>query len=174
MRIEKVQLTKYVSDILKESDFLFFITYKGLSVANFTRLRDKLYAVQSQCHVLKNSLIRIGIQNNDMPIPSDFKVSGDTSLVFGKGDPCSTAKILKNFRKDFENLSFKGGFINGEFLKAEDAEKIADLPSKEILLAQFLGVLQAPMTNLLRVFNGKKASLVYLLQSYLEKKEKLS
>ena len=172
MRIEKTQLSRYVSDVLKDAAYFFLVSYKGLSVLEFSEFRNRLHSAGSNCHVFKNSLIRIGIENNKILTPPNFKICEDTSVVYGNGDPSSTAKVISTFGKEYGKVSFKAGFVNGIFLHSADAEKIADLPSKEILQSQLLGVLQAPMCNLLRVFNAKPASLVYLLQALIDKKEK--
>ena len=174
MRIEKIQLASFVSALIKESDFLFFITYKGLDVSQFSELRNKLHSVDARCHVLRNSLIRLGFATNEITLPPNVNFSGDTAAVFGNGDPSSAAKIIKNFRKEFEAVSFKAAVLDGGILDAADAAEIADLPSKEVLYAQILGVLQAPMVNLACVFNAKLASLVYVLQAYKDKQEKSS
>ena len=174
MRVEKIELASFVSNLIKEYEFLFFITYKGLNVVQFSELRDKLYTADAKCHVLKNSLIRLGINHADIDIPSHFNLAGDTAAVFGNGDPCSAAKVIKEFAKESEAVTFKAGLLDGCMLDAGDAARIADLPSKEMIRSQLLGVFQAPMANLVRVFNAKTASLVYLLQGYAEKKEKMS
>ena len=171
MRIEKLQLASFASNLIKNSDFLFFITYKGLNVDQFTEFRDKLYSVNAKCHVLKNSLIRLGLESNQINLPPNFILLGDTAAVFGNGDSSSAAKVIKDFGKKSEIVTFKSALLDGGVLDANEAAAIAELPPKEILRAQLLGVLQAPMTDVVRVFNAKLVSLIYLLQAYMEKKE---
>ena len=174
MRVEKIELATFASNLIRESGFLFFITYKGLNVVQFSELRDKLYTAEAKCHVLKNSLIRLGVSNAEFDMPAPFDIRGDTAAVFGNGDPCSAAKVIKEFSQESEAVTFKAGLLDGCILDANDTARIADLPSKDMIRSQVLSVLQAPMTNLVRVFNAKTASLVYLLQAYAEKKQKTS
>ena len=174
MRIEKIQLASFVSTLIKESDFLFFISYKGLTVSQFTELRNNLYSVDARCHVLRNSLIRLAFANSKIDLPSHISFNGGTAAVFGDGDPSSAAKVIEKFGKESEAVGFKAAVLDGGVLDAVDAAQIAALPSKEVLIGQVLGVLQAPMVNLASVFNAKLSSLVYVLQAYTEKKEKSS
>ncbi len=174
MRTEKIQLSSYVSDLIKTSSYLFFISYKGMNVEQFGSLRNQLFSSGSNCHVIKNSLIKLGLNRADIEVPKDEQFKGDTALVFGEGDLGATAKVIKNFGKEIEFVTFKSGVIDGAFISGQMAASIADLPSIEVLRSQLLGVLQAPMVNLAGVLNAKVASIVYVLQSYLNKKEQSS
>ncbi len=145
-----------------------------MNVEQFSSLRNQLFSNGSNCHVVKNSLIEIGLTSADVEVPEDEQFKGDTALIYGKGDPGPTAKVIKNFGKEIEFVAFKSGVIDGVFVSGEMAASIADLPSIEVLRSQLLGVLQAPMVNLAGVLNAKVASIVYVLQSYLNKKEQSS
>ncbi len=174
MRVEKTVLATHISQLVEDSSFLYFISYKGLTVAEFAELRGKLAGVGAKCQVLKNSLIRIGLEKNNIEIPSHFDNTGDTAVVIGDGDPCPVGKQVKEFGKKVEFVSLKGVLLNGVVLTKADTMMLADLPSKDALRSQMIGVLQAPMSNLVRLMNAKLASIVYLLQAYKDKKENLS
>jgi len=174
MRQEKINLSNYISGVIEESNFLFFIGYKGLTVSQFDELRSQLYAQDARCHVLKNTLIKIGLERHNIGLPENYALNGDTSVVFGNGDPSSVAKIIRNFGKEHQAVKFKAGVIADTFVGASDAECIADLPSKEVMQAQFLSVLQAPMVSFVRVLNATPTNLLNLLQAYKEKIEKVS
>ena len=174
MRPEKSQLASFVTDIVKDSSFLFFVSYKGLNVMQFSDLRGQLIGAGSGCHVIKNTYLKLGFDNAKIDIPNGFGFKGDTAIIFGDGDPGTTAKVIRKFSKDLDFLSFKASVIDGVLLSTAETEAIADLPPREVLQAILLSVLQAPMRNLAGVLNAKVASIVYVLKSYLDKKEKSS
>jgi large subunit ribosomal protein L10 len=174
MRPEKSQLASFVTDIIKDSSFLYFVSYKGLDVMQFSGLRVQIADAGSGCHVIKNTILKLGLNNAKIDIPNGFKFTGDTAIIFGDGDPGATAKVISNFSKKVDLLSFKASVIDGVLLSSTETEAFADLPSKEVLQAQLIGVLQAPMRNLAGVLNAKVASILYVLKSYLDKKEKSS
>ncbi len=174
MRVEKLSLGNYVTDVLKESSYLFFIRYQGLTVAQISALRAKLDAAGAHCTVIKNTYIRLGLLNNGHTLPESLELAGDTAVVHGVNDPCPVAKVIKAFGKDHERITFKGGLVEGDFLTSDDCLALAELPPKEILQAQLLGVLEAPKTYLVRVLNAKVSSIVYCIQAYRDKIEQAS
>lgn len=174
MRIERISLGEHVTGLFKESEYFFLISYQGLSVAQLGDLRKKLYEQGGNCQVIKNTYIKLGLLNNGQNLPADLKLHGDTAVVYGTNDPCPVAKVLQEFSKQFDKVALKGGLIEGQFLSPADALAIADLPSKDALRSQLLGVLQAVPTNLVRTLNAKLASVVYVLQAYCDKLDKVS
>jgi large subunit ribosomal protein L10 len=174
MRIERIALGNHVTSIFKEQSYFFLISYQGLNVAQINTLRSKLVKAGATCQVLKNTYIRLGLLNNGFTIPASWQLSGDTAVVFGTQDPCPVAKELKEFNKLNDKVVLKGGMVDGQLLSAADALAVADLPPKEVLQAQLLGVLQAVPTNLVRVLNAKLASIVHVIQAYRDKLEKAS
>lgn len=172
MRIEKVQLCEYVTAMVRDSSYLFFISYKGATVAQLGDLRNQLSSGGDQCHVLKNTMIHRALANNDVVTKS--KLSGDTAMVFGEGDPCPTAKIIRDFNKENRFIDFKGAVVEGDFLGSSDAAALADLPSKEVLQSQILSILQAPMVNLVNVLNAQLTTIPNILQSLITKHEDTS
>ena len=172
MRLEKKQLINDIGAILEKSDFIYMMSYNGLKVKDFEQLRAQLEKSKAGCNVLKNTMIRKAAEIKGMPELAAVKLTGDTALISGNGDPSVVAKILSTFIKRFDFLGFKTGYLDGAVLKAADIEAISKLPSKEILYAQLLGLLQAPARNLVSVLNAKLASLVYVLSAIKDKKAK--
>ncbi len=170
MRLEKKQLIKDIGAILEKSDFIYMMSYKGLKVKDFEQLRIQLEKSKADCHVLKNTMITKAAELNGMPELAAVKLTGDTALISGNGDPGSVAKIMSDYIKKFDFLGFKAGYLDGSVLKPAEVEAISKLPSKEVLYAQLLGVLQAPARNLVSVLNAKLASPVYVLSAIKEKK----
>lgn len=168
MRIEKTSIAAEVSGWLRQSPFMILVDYQGMGVAAFTELRKRLRGVNASCHVVKNSLLRIVAKDLGQPDCSDI-LSGQTAIVFGDEDICAAAKILKNFAAEFQKPALKGGVLDNAKLSAEQIKALADLPSKDSLRAQLLGLLNTPAGSLVRLLNEPASSLARLLKAYQEK-----
>ncbi|MBN2640769.1 MAG: 50S ribosomal protein L10 [Victivallales bacterium] len=171
MRSEKKQLVGEIGQVLTDSAFVYFVSYKGLPVKHFTVLRDELAKHDARCIVLKNRLILKAAQLNDLSDLAGIDLADDTALISGTGDAGAVAKVIKDFNKSHNQVAAKAGMIEGGVLTAADVDAIAALPSKEALQAQLLGVLQAPARNLVSVLNNSVASIVNVLNNYKEKLE---
>ena len=171
MRTEKLQLVKDIGVILKEADFVFLISYKGLKVADFAELRNKLAEQNAACHVLKNRLIRKAAETESIDAIASMEIAGDTAIVSGKGDASEVAKVIATFGKSFDAVSPKGGYMDGTVLSDEDIKMIASLPSREVLLAQLLGVLEAPSRNFVGVLHAKATEILNILNAYKDKQD---
>lgn len=171
MRVEKIQLLDDISVILKESDFVFLITYKGLNVENFAELRGNLADQNANCLVLKNRLILKAAEKIGFDEFSKINLVGDTALISGKGDAGAIAKVIATFGKKCEAVSPKIGYLDGVVLSEDDVKQIAALPPREILLSQLLGVLEAPSRNLVGVLHTKATEILNILNAYKNTKE---
>ena len=171
MRAEKVQLVNDIGAIMKESDFLFLITYKGLNVSEFSELRNRLAEQNADCCVLKNRLIRKAAEISGFDDIAKIELKGDTALVSGKGDPGVVAKVISTFGKEYESVAPKNGYLDGSVLSSDDVMAIAELPSREVLLSQLVGVVQAPARNFVSVLNTKATEIMNLLNAYKNKLE---
>ena len=169
MRIERIQLVEDLSQMINGSSFLYLISYKGLKVEDFEALRGQLREVDAECHVVKNSFIKIAAEKLGMGEFAEQNFAGDTAMVVGSGDSCATAKILKEAAKKIDAVDFKSGYLDGKTLSIVDLNNLADLPPLEVMRAQLLGVLQAPAGNLVGVLDAKVATIVYALKAYLDK-----
>ena len=171
MRAERIQLGQYVNELVANADFLYFVSYQGLSVADFSEFRDGLYEQEASCHVLKNTFVRNALAQIDVELPEGHALAGDTAVIYGSSDASAVAKFIKKFAKAHEQVVIKGGVLDGSYLNAKEAAAVADMPSKEQLQAMLLGLLQAPSRNLVSVLNQKAASIVYVIQAYKNKLE---
>lgn len=171
MRSERVQLGQYITELVGGAEFIFLITYKGLTVAQFTAFRNACIELDANCHVLKNTYIRFGLTQNGVDVPEDNALSGDTAMVYGCGDAAAVAKLIQKSAKELAPITLKGGVLDGAYLSADDAKAVADLPHIDVLRAQVLGLLQAPTRNLVSVLNQKVASIAYVIQAYQHKLE---
>ena len=171
MRPEKVQLVRDLQGILSASAGLFLVTYKGLTVEEFAELRSRLAEVDAECHVVPNRLLLRAAAEDGMADLAEAALAGDTAMVTGSGEVTRVAKALRAFSRGHSAVAFKNGVFEGKLYSSEDTARLADLPTREVILAQFLGLLQAPMGQLVSVLNAKVASIVYVLRAYADKQE---
>lgn len=138
------------------SPFVIVVDYAGTTVPQFATLRDKLRAAGSECHVAKNTYMRAALNNAGLPDIS-AELVGQTAFITGESDVCSAARSVKEFAKDAgkKDEVFKCGILDGEILDVAKLKTLADLPSREVLLAQLLGVIKEPATQIARVLNEK-------------------
>ena len=172
MRVEKLQLLNEIGNTLEKSDYVFLMSYKGLTVKDFSELRDSLSKHNAECQVLKNRLIRKAAEQKGIKGLSELKIVGDTAVVSGKGDAGAVAKALLGFAKTHEPVKAKAGYLEGAILGKNDVAALADLPSREVLRAQLLGVLLAPSRNLVTILDMKATEIVNLINAFKDKKEK--
>ena len=172
MRQEKIQIGNDIAAMLTSSDFVYFVSYKGLSTAEMNNFRDKLYAAGANCHVLKNRVVRKVAELNGLEALANTKIVGDTAVVIGNGDASAVAKVITEFTASTkEVLAPKCGYFEGAMLSAAEIKAIADLPSKDALRAQLLGLLNAVPTGLVRVLSAKAGSIINVINAYKNKLE---
>lgn len=154
----KAEKTLVIEDLLKRinaSPFLFVVDYTGLTVDKFAELRKRLGAGGAEIHVFKNNLVKKAAEKAGYPGEIGPHLTGQTAYVTGTQDVCATAKILKNFTAEFTKPVMKVGVLDGNLLDVASIKTLADLPSREVLLSQLLGMLQAPASALARVLQAK-------------------
>ena len=172
MRQEKIQIGNDIAAMLTSSDFVYFVSYKGLTTAEMNSFRDKLYAAGANCHVLKNRVVRKVAELNGLDALANTKIVGDTAVVVGNGDASAVAKVITEFTASTkEVLAPKCGYFEGAMLSAAEIKAIADLPSKDALRAQLLGLLNAVPTGLVRVLSAKAGSIINVINAYKNKLE---
>ena len=171
MRAEKKQLVQDIRGLMGLSTGIFLIGYKGLTAAEFTDLRNQLAALGGECHVVPNRLFKRAAAAAGIASMEPVVVAEDNAMICGGKDVAAMAKAVKAFARGHEKAPIRLGVVDGHVLTAEQVGELAELPPREVLLAQLLGVLQAPAGNLARVLNAKLASMVYVLSAYLKKKE---
>ncbi|MBE6374984.1 MAG: 50S ribosomal protein L10 [Lentisphaeria bacterium] len=170
MRIEKQFLVASIVDAVKTSDYVYFVSYAGLTVKSFSELRNQLAAAGAKCTVQKNTLIKKAADQLELGLEA-IDLTASTAMVYGQGDCSAVAKLLVEFGKKQEQVKAKGGYMDGAVLSSAEVGALADLPAKPVLQAMLLGVLQAPARNLVTVLNAKAASIVNVVNAYKDKLE---
>ena len=154
---------------INSSPFVIVTDYTGVTVDQFTDLRHKLRDAGARCQVAKNTFVKRALKAADAPDDINSDLTGQTAIVTGDADICGAAKVLKEFSKKTDKPKLKSGILDGKYLSSEDIRALADLPPREVLLAQLLGVLMAPAQKLVRTLNEPAASLARLLNAKAEK-----
>ena len=164
MRPEKTLIVSDVREKLKASPYLLIVDFTGMKVPHFETLRTKLSEAGAKISVVRNTFLRIAAQELQMPEMSE-SLSGQTAMVTGEVDICAAAKVLKTFAAEFKKPTVRAGVLDNAALSAAQVAVLADLPSKDVLRATLLGLLQAPASQLVRVLNEPPASLARVLKA---------
>jgi large subunit ribosomal protein L10 len=153
---KKDELVAQLTDQFQQSPTVYLTDFTGLSVKPMTDLRRKLRAAGVQYVVVKNTLaLRAMASASVTGLEED--VTGPTGMVFAGEEPVETAKVLAQFQKEHETLQLKAALVEGRRLGPEEIKRLATLPSREQLLAQLAGAMQAPLQG----FAGAVSSLLY-------------
>ena len=152
---------------LNASPFLFVADYTGLKVSQFAELRNRLWNAGARCHVVKNTFLRRAAKSVGLPELAELR--GQTAIIVGDKDVAAAAKVLKNFTAEFKKPEVKTGVVDRLVVSTEQIAAIADLPSREVLLATLLATLNAPASQLVRVLNEPASALARVLQAKADK-----
>jgi large subunit ribosomal protein L10 len=173
MRPEKVSIVSELAEKMKKSPFVLVADYQRMNVGHFAELRNRLVPVGAEMHVVKNSFLKRAMVDSGFPNVGN-KLIGQTAVVTGEKDVAPVAKILKAFAAEFKTTALKIGLIDRAIVSTAEVETLADLPSREVLLSQLLGLLLAPATRLVRVLNEPASAFARLLNAKASKGEPVS
>src|SRR5438034_8272784 len=168
MRPEKASIVSDLAEKLNRSPFVLVTDYQRMKVDQFGDLRNRLAPAGAEVRVVKNSFLKRAMSDSGLPDVAD-KLSGQTAIVMGQKDVAPVAKILKTFAAEFKVAALKIGVIDKSILSAQEIEALADLPSRDVLLAQLLGLLLSPATKLVRLLNEPGSALARVLNARASK-----
>jgi len=168
MRPEKASIVSELSERLNRSPFVLVTDYQRMNVSHFADLRGRLAATGAQVHVVKNSFLKRAMTDSGLPDVAD-KLTGQTAVVTGEKDVAPVAKILKTFIAEFKIAGMKIGIVDKSILSSQELETLAELPSRDVLLAQLLGLLLSPATKLVRLLNEPGSALARVLNARASK-----
>lgn len=143
--------------------------FRGLTVKEITDLRRRLKEANIELKIIKNNIVIRAVKGSDLDALTEY-LQGPTAIAFGIDDPIVPVKILVDFANEYKKPEIKAGIIQGKVLKEEEIKKVTKLPSKEILLAQVISGIQAPISGLLNVLNAPIRALLNVLKAIEEKK----
>ncbi|MEV5594840.1 50S ribosomal protein L10 [Streptomyces sp. NPDC052496] len=167
-RPDKVAAVEEITEKLRNSNAAVVTAYTGLSVAQLKQLRRSL-GDNAQYRVVKNTLTKIAA--NEAGITLDEHLKGSTAVAFVTGDPVEAAKGLRDFAKENPSLVIKGGVLEGKALSADEIKKLADLESREVLLAKLAGGMKASMAKAAATFQAPLTKMVRTAEALRSKVE---
>ena len=155
---------------LARAKAVFLADFRGMNVGQATTLRNELRGASVEYRVFKNTLLDLAAKGTDMECLSPY-LAGPTAIAISYDDPVSAAKVLSKFAKDPQGkFVLKVGVLSGKLLDVKQIQALADLPSREVLIAKMLGSMQAPATNFVGVLAALPGSLVRALDAIRAKK----
>ena len=162
-----------LAECIKSSQALFIVEYRGLRVSQATNVRRAIRASGGEMKVAKNTLMRIAFREAG-GVTADGIDTGPNAYVFAYSDAAATARALRDFARERGNeaLVIKGGMLGGRVISKEQVLALADLPSREVMLATLLGVMNGPIRSFVTVLSGPARGLVTALTQIKEQKEK--
>ena len=144
--------------------------YKGLNVEEISELRSNLRKAGYSYQVIKNRLMKLAFSKSELEgIRELFR--GPVAIAYGDGELTSVAKVIKDFCKEHGNLKVTGGLIGGEIVNDDQIKSIANLPPREVILAQLGQTMLGPITGLVNVLQGTIRQFVYVLEAIRKKEE---
>lgn len=166
---EKAQVVTEIKEKFQESTGVVIADYRGMTVAQVTQLRSQLRQAGVEYRVLKNTLVRRAAHEVGIDGLDSF-LEGPTAVAFS-ADPVAPAKVLSDFAKGVKTFTIKGGVVEGKVIDPEGVKALADLPSREELLAQVLRGMQAPLAGMVNVLQGPIRKMGYALEEVRKLKE---
>lgn len=169
--LQKQAVVKEIEDKIDASDSIVLMEYKGLTVADATELRSKFREAGVEYKVYKNTMMRFAFENKGYEALKEH-LQGPNAVAFSPaGDPVSAAKVANTFAKDNEAIVIKAGVVNGQVIDVAEVKRLAELPSKETLLAMLLSAMQGPVRGLAVSLNETVSGLARALNQVAQQKE---
>lgn len=150
---EKKALVAQLAEKIKSASAGVLVDYKGITVANDTKLRKELREAGVEYGVVKNTMLRFAANEAGYGELSE-QFNGTTSMAISPSDPIAAARIINDFSKKNNTLTIKAGFVDGKVLSAAEVGELAAIPSKEVLIARVLAGFNAPITGLVMTLNA--------------------
>src|SRR4051795_7957961 len=167
-RDQKAAAVAEIAQNIEESDAVFAVDYRGLSVPQAAELRSKLREADARFQVVKNTLTLRAADQAGAEALKEL-LEGPTALTYVRGDAAAAAKALRDYARATELLPFKGGLMDGNPLSPDEIKAISRLPSRDVLYGQLVGVIAHPISGLARMLNQLIGGLAIALGQIQEK-----
>jgi large subunit ribosomal protein L10 len=169
-RAEKVNTVSELKEKISEAKSILLTDFTGLNVEEISELRNQLRKSSIEYRIVKNTLTRISVEELGMTEILDH-LDGPTAIAFGLDDPIASAKIITEFAKKFEKPKIKAYFLDGQKFEGTQVGELANLPDKDVLRAQLVGTISAPLSNFVFLLKNLLQKTVLVLDAIKEKKE---
>ncbi|MDQ0204475.1 50S ribosomal protein L10 [Pectinatus haikarae] len=175
VRPEKQAIVAELKESFTNAQGIVLTSYKGLTVAQDTKLRAKMREAGVVYHVVKNTMLRFAAKDLGYEDLIQY-LEGTTAVAYSSEDAIAPAKVIETFIKEnnlatTETLTVKAGVVDGKVINAEGVKALASLPSREVLIAKLLGSMQAPVSGVVNVLQGTIRNAVYVLEAIRKQKE---
>jgi large subunit ribosomal protein L10 len=170
-REQKSQVIEELAAQLGDAQAIYAVDYRGISVPQAAELRASLREHDASFRIVKNTLTLRAADQAGVEAIKELVADGPTALTFVRGDAALAAKALDTFSRRADVLVLKGGVLEGRMLAADDVRSLARLPTREVLTAQFAGVVASPLTGLVRGLGSLVSGLAVALAQVRDKKE---
>lgn len=168
-RQEKTEAITVLSEGVATATNAFLISFKGITVPQVTELRKQVRETGSKYFVVKNTLALIAVKDSPLTQLKD-KFSGETAVAYNTTDAVALAKVLTKFAKDVPSVQFKGALLAGQVVPATEIQNIANLPTREELVAKLLYLMQHPLRGLATVLQGTIKNLAVVIDQVAKQK----
>jgi large subunit ribosomal protein L10 len=168
-KAEKIQQTDELRENLSKAIGFFVTDYRGVEATDLTQLRFALNKHDARLKIVKNRLTLRAIADPEVAKQLETHIDNMTAVTMVYGDLAGSAKALKDFAKQHESLKIRAGYVEGQVIDEAGVRALADLPPREVLLAQLLGALNAVPTGFVRVLNALPTKWVQLLEAVRQK-----
>lgn len=145
-RERKEAVVKEIADVFAQAKSAVVVDYQGLSVAEATELRNRFRAAGVEYHIYKNRLVKLAIEGTEFDSLSEH-LTGPNGIAFGMEDAVSAARVAKEYAKENKKLELRLGVVEGQFYGEDMINKIADIPSRDVLIAKFMGSIKSPVNK---------------------------
>lgn len=166
---QKQEVVKELGEKFKNAKAMVLVDYRGLTVEQDTELRNAMRKAGVEYRVIKNTLARFAANENGLE-GLDQHLNGPTAMALSSTDPVAPAKVTSEYAKKYDKFELKVGIVEGRIIDVNGIKSLADLPSREVLVAKVLGGFNAPLAGLVNVLNGNIRGLVVALNAIAEKK----
>jgi large subunit ribosomal protein L10 len=170
LKSQKAEIIAVLEEEMRSSSALIVADYRGLSVGAITSVRTGLRPLDATFRVSKNTLAKIAAERAGNDGLADM-LTGPTAIAFCKGDPAAVAKKLSDLARETRILRLKGAVVEGQTLDEEGVRRLATLPSREVLNAQVVGVLAAPLQTFVTLLGAAPREFVVVLDQIIQKKQ---
>jgi large subunit ribosomal protein L10 len=161
-KAQKAEVVKEITARLEESEAIFAIDYRGISVPQAAELRGALRDADASFSIVKNRLAKRAAEDAGRE-GLDEMLEGPTALTYVRGDVVTAAKAISNFNREHETLTYKGGFMDGDALDEDRFNSLARLPALDVMHGQLVGMTAAPLTGLVRGLGSMLSGLAVAL-----------
>jgi large subunit ribosomal protein L10 len=163
-KADKTALVQKMNESLGRASIALISEYRGMTAGESTEVRRRLRAVRGELRVAKNTLVKRAIKGTPYEA-LEANLGGQVGIIVSYQDPVELAKTFSNLRELGDKLKLRGGVIDGKAITPEEVQALATLPPREVIMAQLLGLLQAPATHLVRLLNEPGSGLARLIDA---------